>query len=35
MTIGMARRALRAGKLQALYVVGRDGELLEWEGWKP
>lgn len=34
MTIGMARRALRAGKLQALYVVGRDGKLLEHEGWK-
>lgn len=32
-TIRMALRALRAGKLQALYVVGRDGALLEWEGW--
>ena len=33
MTIGMARRALRAGKLQAMYVVGRDGELLEHTRW--
>lgn len=32
-TIRMALKALRAGKLQALYVVGRDGALLEWEGW--
>ena len=34
MTIRMARRALKAGKLQALYVVGRGGALLEWEGWE-
>lgn len=34
MTIGMALRTLRAGKLQALYVVGMDGALLEHEGWE-
>ena len=34
MTIRMAMRAVRAGKLRALYVVGRDGKLLEWEGWR-
>lgn len=33
MTIRMARRALRAGKLQALYVVGRDGVLLDHTRW--
>ena len=32
-TIGMARKALRAGKLRALYVVGREGQLLEHEEW--
>lgn len=33
-TICMALRALRAGKLQALYVVGRNGELLDHGGWR-
>lgn len=33
-TIRMALKALRAGKLQAMYVVGRDGELMEHGGWK-
>lgn len=32
-TIGMARRALRAGKLRELYVVGRGGQLLRHEEW--
>lgn len=32
-TIGMARRALRAGKLRELYVVGRDGKLLDHGAW--
>ncbi len=33
-TIGMARRALKAGTLGKLYVVGRGGELLRHEEWK-
>lgn len=33
-TIGMARKALRAGKLQRLYVVGRNGQLMDHERWK-
>jgi hypothetical protein len=32
-TIGMARKALRAGKLQTLYVVGRAGQLLDQGAW--
>lgn len=32
-TIGMARRALRDGKLRELYVVGRSGELLDHTRW--
>lgn len=32
-TIGMARRALRACMLRELYVVGRDGQLLNHEEW--
>jgi hypothetical protein len=32
-TIRMALNALRAGKLRALYVVGREGQLLEHEEW--
>lgn len=34
MTIRMALRALRAQRLVALYVVGRDGKLLDHKGWK-
>jgi hypothetical protein len=33
-TIRMALKALRAGKLRALYVVGREGQLLNHEEWK-
>lgn len=32
-TVGMARRALRAGKLRELYVIGRDGQLLDHARW--
>lgn len=32
-TIGMARRALRQGKLRDLCVVGRGGELLDHARW--
>lgn len=32
-TIGMARRALRRGTLKELYVVGRDGSLLDHTRW--
>lgn len=32
-TIGVARRALRDGKLRALYVVGRDGQMLDHSRW--
>ena len=32
-TIRMALRSLRAGRLRELYVVGRDGELLDHSGW--
>jgi len=32
-TIGMARRALRLGRLQALHVVGRGGEMLDHGAW--
>lgn len=33
-TIRMALRALRAGKLRDLYVVGRDGKLMDHSGWR-
>lgn len=33
-TIRMALRALRSQRLVALYVVGRDGRLLDHKGWK-
>lgn len=33
-TIRMALRALRSQRLVALYVVGRDGKLLDHKGWK-
>lgn len=32
-TIGMARKALRRGLLRELYVVGRDGVLLDHTRW--
>jgi hypothetical protein len=32
-TIRMAIRALRAGKLQALHVVGRNGDLIDHTRW--
>lgn len=32
-TIRMSLKALRAGRLQALYVVGREGKLLEHKDW--
>jgi len=32
-TIAMARRALAAGKLKRLVVVGRDGSILDHENW--
>lgn len=32
-TILMALRALRAGKIKALHVVGRDGQLLDHTRW--
>lgn len=35
MTVRMALRALRTGKLRELYVVGRDGQLLDHGRWKP
>lgn len=33
-TIRMAMKALRRDQLRALYVVGREGQLLEHGGWK-
>lgn len=33
-TIGMALRALRAGKLSELHVVGRDGQMLDHGAWQ-
>lgn len=32
-TIRMAMKAHRAGKLRELYVIGRDGSLLDWRKW--
>ncbi len=33
-TVRMALRALRIGKLQALHVVGRDGQILDHARWQ-
>lgn len=33
-TIAMARRALKAGKLARLVVVGRDGSILDHDAWR-
>lgn len=33
-TVRMAIRALQAGRLRELYVVGRSGELLDHKGWQ-
>lgn len=34
MTIGMAQQALRRGLLRELYVVGRDGVLMDHGAWR-